>query len=112
MQTLAGRLGFVGGMLSLAFWVIVPLTVSNTYIHSNQGTIITLFVVLSLIGVAGALLSRVYPGWAAALMAAGVIPAIAALIVPGVLLGVAALLALAPQETGAETPAGGNLSRR
>lgn len=106
MQHVAGRLGFVGGALSLAFWVIVPLAVANTYIHSDQATMVALFILLSAAGIIGAVLSRVRPGWGAALMALGAIPGIAALIVPGVFLGVAALMALGPEEIGMERRTG------
>jgi hypothetical protein len=106
MRNLAGPLGFAGAALSLVFWTVVPLTGigGSTYLHSGQEAIIAALVVLSVAGIAGALLSRVTPVFAALLMGLAMIPGLAALAVPGVLLFVAALFALAEPEPQRRTP--------
>lgn len=94
MRDWAGPLATLGGVLSLAFWTIVPLTVHNSYIVPNQNGLHAVLVGLSVAGVVGALLARSKPGLAAILMALGAVAGAGALALPGVLLAIAALITL------------------
>ena len=111
MRAWSGLFGFVGGVTSLAFWVIVPLTVSNSYIHSGQEGIYGVLITLSLCALVGSMLIRVHAGWASLLMGLGVIPGVAALLVPGLLLAIAALIALESAEVGTQRLGGRHAAR-
>jgi hypothetical protein len=104
MGVRTARLGFVGAALSLAFWVITPLAMSNSYIHGQEG-VDAVLVALSFGALVGAFLVRQHPGWAALLFALAVVPGLGAALLPGVLLAIATLTALQPADAGAEAPA-------
>lgn len=105
MREWARPIGFIGSALTLVFWLVVPATTFNTYLHPGQEPIYVVFVVLALCGIVGAFLVRSHGTWAAALMAVAAIPGVTALIVPGLLLLVAALMSLQQSEPASEPPA-------
>ncbi len=101
MREWAGPIGFVGAALSFLFWLVVPLTIARgTLFPPGQEPLYAAFVVLSLAGIAGALLARSSGRLAPVLLGLAVIPGIGALFIPGVLLLIAALLTLDTREVG------------
>lgn len=94
MRDWAGPLATLGGVLSLAFWTVVPHTVHNSYIVPNQNGLYAVLVGFSIAGVVGGLLAKSRPGLAAVLMALGAVAGAGALALPGLLLAIAALVAL------------------
>lgn len=94
MRNWAGPLATLGGILSLAFWVLVPVTTTNTYVVAGQNELYITLIALSAAGIVGAFLVRSHPVVAALLMGLGALAGLGALLVPGLLLAVAALLSL------------------
>src|SRR5215472_10257234 len=101
MRPWAVPIGFVGAAISGLFWLVVPLVAgsNNVYVHAGNEPFYVVFAVLSLLGIAGALMAPRSSRLAPALMAIAIIPGIAALLLPGLMLTVAALLALEDPET-------------
>jgi hypothetical protein len=112
MRNWVGPIGFLGGTLSLVFWLVVPFAGFAGRLSVGAGStnevVAIVFALLSLGGVAGALMAGGSTRLAPALMALAVVPGIAALLVPGILLMVAALMALREPDT-VETAGGAGL---
>ena len=95
MRPWAVPIGFVGAAISGLFWLVVPLVAgsNNVYVHAGNEPFYVVFAVLSLLGIAGALMAPRSSRLAPALMAIAIIPGIAALLLPGLMLTVAGLVA-------------------
>ena len=102
MRPWAGPIGFVGAAASFVFWLVVPFVAngSNPYVHAGNEAYYVVFAVLSVVGIAGALMAGSSTRLAPALLALAIVPAIGALLVPGVLVIIATLLALQVPEAG------------
>ena len=105
MRPWAGPIGFLGAAASLVFWIVVPNVASgqNLYLHPGNEGFYVAFVVLSGIGIIGAMMAAGSSRLAPLLLALAIIPAIGAWLVPGLLLVIATLLAA--QEPEAARPA-------
>lgn len=97
MRQWAGPFGFLGSVISLVFWLVVPYVGAANLSHTGEA-ICVVFAVLSIAGLAGAALAGVSTRLAPALLALAVLPAIGALLVPGLLVMVATLLAMQEPE--------------
>lgn len=94
MRDWAGPLATLGGVLSLAFWIAVPLTTRNTYLPGGADGLYIALALLSVAALVGALLAKASPVFAAALMGVGAFAGVGALLLPGLLLIIAALVTL------------------
>jgi len=95
MRNWAGPFGFLGGLLSLGFWLAAPeLSSTSTYLHSGMEGFYAVLVIVSLGGIIGSLLAGARPRFAALLMGIAVAPAVGAFLLPGLLLLIATLLVL------------------
>jgi hypothetical protein len=95
----AGPLGFLGSLMALVFWVVVPIfTTHTTAVHAGQEGFYLVFIVLAIAGLIGAAIAGGSNRLAPLLMGLAIIPGIAALLLPGLVLIVATLLALGETE--------------
>jgi hypothetical protein len=102
MRPWAGPIGFVGAVVSLVFWLVVPFVDGghNLYVHAGNEVFYVVFAAMSLVGIVGALIVGGGRRAAPALMAIAIIPAVGALLVPGLLVIVAILLTMQVPEAG------------
>lgn len=96
MRPWAGPIGFLGAAITLVFWIVVPFAVgtNNSYVHPGNEAFYVVFAVLSIVAMAGAIITPRSTGLAPALMALAILPGIAALFIPGLMLLIATLMAL------------------
>jgi hypothetical protein len=88
-----GYVGLVVSSLVLIFWALAP-EAGTRYAGAAGSSVAVAFVVLAGVALVGSLLSGLRPGASAAMMAAGILPAMAAFVLPGVVLGIAVLAEL------------------
>jgi hypothetical protein len=97
MRQWAGPFGFLGSVISLVFWLVVPYVGGADLSHTGEALCVV-FAVLSAAGLAGAAMAGASTRLAPALLALAIVPAIGALLLPGLLVIVATLLALQEPE--------------